>query len=114
MLMYKYVCILVISIIFSNNSIQNEEQKNKFDWKLNLIPFVGQIKNDQYIKGGILASLQAYSFYKFSNYNESNQIAKRNTYAWWMLGLYFYGIIDAYVDHSLKSFPKNYKNEVSK
>ena len=111
MLMYKYVYILVISIIFSNNSIQNEEQKNKFDWKLNLFPFVGQIKNDQYIKGGIVASLHVYSFYKFSNYNESNQIAKRNTYAWWIISLYLYGVIDAYVDYSLKNFPTENKKE---
>jgi len=111
--MYKYICILIISIIFSNNSEETEQKK--FDWKLNLIPFAGQIKNEKYIKGGMLASLQGYSFYKFSDYNESNQIAKRNTYAWWILGLYFYGLIDSYVDYSLKNFPKNHKkNEVNK
>ena len=109
--MYKLIYIITFSILFANSENIKHE---KFDWKLNLIPFVGQIKNNQYIKGGMLASLQGYSFYKFSNYNESNQIAKRNTYVWWMLGLYFYGVIDAYVDYSLKSFPKNYKNEVSK
>ena len=39
-------------------------------------------------------------------YNNNEQIAKRNTYALWSLGLYFYGIIDAYVDYNLKNFPK--------
>ena len=110
--MSKYICLLVISIIFSNNSFSSEQKK--IDWKINLIPLVGQINNEKYIKAGLLASCQAYSFYKFSNFNKNDQIAKRNTYAWWMLGLYFYGVIDAYVDNNLKSFPKQKKDEVNK
>ena len=43
--------------------------------------------------------------------NNTDQIAKRNTYAWWIISLYFYGIIDAYVDYSLKNFPHENKKE---
>ncbi len=110
--MYKYMYIFIISIIFSNNSLSSDQKK--IDKRLNLIPLVGQIKNEKYIKAGLLASFQTYSFYKFSDHNKKDQIAKRNTYAWWILGLYFYGIIDAYVDSSLRSFPKQQKNEVNK
>ena len=74
-----------------------------------------EINNGKYIKGLLLTSLQGYSIYKFSDYNKNNQISKRNTYAWWILGLYFYGVIDAYVDSSLKNFPNNEKkDEVNK
>ena len=60
----------------------------------------------KYLKASILAGMQSYAIYKFIGYNNNEQIAKRNTYAWWSLGLYFYGIIDAYVDYNLKNFPK--------
>ena len=35
----------------------------------------------------------------------------RNTYAWWLQGLYFYGVVDAYVDYSLNNFPKTDQNK---
>ena len=107
--MNKYIYIFIISIIFTNDNINDKEKD--FNWKLNVIPIVGQINNQKYLKGILLGSMQAYSGYKLSNYNNSNQIGKRNTYAWWILGLYFYGIIDAYVDSNLKNFPKNNKKD---
>ena len=73
--MNKYIYLFIISIIFSNDSF-NSEQK-KIDWKINLIPLVGQINNEKYIKAGLLASCQAYSFYKFSDYSKNDQISKR-------------------------------------
>ena len=41
----------------------------------------------------------------------NDKISKRNTYAWWFLGLYFYGIIDFYVDYNLKNFPNELDNK---
>ena len=109
--MYKSIYIIIFSILLADSENIKHE---KFDWKLNLIPFVGQIKNKKYIKTAVLATLQSYSLYNFYDYNEKKQIGKRNTYAWWILGLYFYGIIDAYVDYSLKNFPKVNKQEEDK
>ena len=106
--MNKWIYFIIFSVLVADST--NTEHK-KFDLKLNLIPCVGQIKNEKYVKAGILASLQSYSVYNFSNYNKKGQIGKRNTYGWWSLGLYFYGIIDSYVDHHLKGFPSNKKQK---
>ena len=55
-----------IQIIADSENIKHE----KFDWKLNLIPFVGQIKNKKYIKTAVLATLQSYSLYNFYDYHK--------------------------------------------
>jgi hypothetical protein len=107
--MYKYLLI----VIFVFSLCLGETKAKQFNWTYNLIPTVGQLNNGKYLKAVVLGSSQVYSFSKFSHYNDSKQIPKRNTYAWWLLGLYFYGIIDAYVDYSLKNFP-NQKEEVYK
>ena len=82
------------------------------DNKINFIPIVGQIENKKYIKAVLLGSAISYSTYKYIDYSKNNKISKRNTYAWWILGLYFYGIIDAYVDGHFKNFPKK-KDEIN-
>ena len=46
------------------------------------------------------------------NYKDLNKIGMRNTYAWWIIGIYFWSILDAYVDAQLSTFP-NKKIEVS-
>jgi len=103
--MNKYIILFLLCFILPspNNS--------KFDWKTNLIPIVGQIKNKKYIKAGVLAGAQIYASNKFLIHNNKDQIAKRNTYAWWIISLYLYGIIDAYVDYNLKNFPRENKKE---
>ena len=103
--MNKYMILFLLCFVLAspNNS--------KFDWKTNLIPFIGQIKNEEYIKAGVLVGAQFYATDRFVFHNNKNQIAKRNTYAWWMISLYLYGIIDAYVDYSLKNFPSENKKE---
>ena len=103
--MNKYIILLQLCFICAS------ESKNTFDWKTNLIPIVGQIKNKKYIKAGVLASSQFYATNFFLFHNSKNQIAKRNTYAWWIISLYLYGIIDAYVDYNLKNFPSENKKE---
>ena len=103
--MNKYIILLLLCFIFAS------ENKNKFDWKTNLIPIVGQIKNKKYLKAGFLAVSQFYATDKFLSHNSKNQIAKRNTYAWWIVSLYLYGVIDAYVDYNFKNFPRENKKE---
>ncbi len=106
--MNKWIYFIMFSVLVADSTTTIHK---KFDWKLNLIPCVGQIKNEKYVKAGILASLQSYSIYKLSDYSKKEQIGKRNTYAWWSLGLYFYGIIDSYVDYHLRQFPSTKKQK---
>ena len=47
--MNKYLILFVLCFVFAS------ESNNKFDWKMNLIPIVGQIKNGKYVKAGILS-----------------------------------------------------------
>ncbi|MAR15103.1 MAG: hypothetical protein CMG21_01425 [Candidatus Marinimicrobia bacterium] len=103
--MNKYFILFLLCFVFAS------ESDNKFNWKKNLIPIIGQIKNEKYIKAGLLSGAQFYVGNKFLIHNNKNQIAKRNTYAWWIISLYLYGVIDAYVDYSLKNFPIENKKE---
>ncbi len=105
--MGKIFFIFTISLTFLfSNDLKDQEK-----WKVSLVPSVGQIKNKKYIKAGALALAQSYSIYKCLEYNQEDKIAKRNTYGWWVIGLYFYGIIDSYVDHNLKNFPNKSDNK---
>ena len=75
-------------------------------WKLAFIPSAGQIYNEDYHKAIGFWLLESYSIYKFNDYyNEENQLGKRNTYAWWIIGLYVMSILDAYIDAHLSTFP---------
>ena len=103
--MNKYFILFLLCFVFAS------ESNNKFNWKKNLIPIIGQIKNEKYIKAGLLSGAQFYVGNKFLIHNNKNQIAKRNTYARWIISLYLYGVIDAYVDYSLKNFPIENKKE---
>ena len=103
-----FVIFFSIGLIFADNNQNHNEEK----WKIDFIPIKGQIKNKKYVKAGVLALAQSYSVYKYLEYEKDGKIGKRNTYAWWALGLYFYGIIDSYVDHNFKNFPtENNKGE---
>ena len=70
-----------------------------------LIPSGGQFYNKDYHKAAGFWLLESYSIYKFNDYNKRNKLANRNTYAWWVAGLYIMSIVDAYVDAHLSTFP---------
>ena len=75
-------------------------------WKVAFIPGGGQIYNEDYGKAIGFWLLESYSIYKFKDYyNQKNQLGKRNTYAWWIIGLYVMSILDAYIDAHLSTFP---------
>ena len=48
---------------------------------------------------------------KYTTLRKQGNITKRNTWGWWVIGLYFYGILDAYVDAQLSSFPSKVKKD---
>ena len=83
-----------------------------------MIPGGGQIYNGKLVKGATVMGLEAlaikswlenskiYSDYDTGDYllRKSRYLSKRNKYAWWVIFLYFYGMIDAIVDAHLSPF----------
>ena len=80
-------------------------------------PGMGQIYNDQKIKGYSLMAAEIFSLWSFNenrkkhkNYSESDAksqdyyLRERNRFAWMAIGLYFYGILDSVVEAHLDNF----------
>ena len=42
---------------------------------------------------------------RFLELKKENRIGLRNTYAWWVFGLFAWNMLDAYVDAQLSTFP---------
>ena len=74
-------------------------------WKLGFIPGLGQLYNGKYLKsfGFVIGEYIAVS--RFDEFMKADRIGLRNTYAWWIIGLYVWNILDAYVDAQLSTFP---------
>ena len=96
-----------------------EQAKNpKIALKKSLtFPGMGQIYNDQKIKGYSLIAAEIFFFFFFNenrkkhkNYSESDAksqdyyLRERNRFAWMAIGLYFYGILDSVVEAHLDNF----------
>ena len=116
---------LFFSLLLSYNLIA---QINEADSTLNknprqaflfsLVPGGGQFYNQKYIKGSIVMGLETLAFYSwlenskiYKNYDaeeyslkQNRYLEKRNKYAWWVIFLYFYSMIDAMVDAHLSPF----------
>ena len=109
------LCYCLFSILMAQDTqIDSTKIKNpNVAWKLSLIPGMGQLYNERYVKSGAFILAGTYAYYKRSEFALSGQIGKRNTYSWWLFGLYVLGILDAYVDAQLSTFPavKNNKLE---
>ena len=83
-----------------------------------MFPGGGQVYNGRWLKGALLLSLEAaaiyqwylngdiYKKYESGNYSLSKHryLEKRNKFAWWVVFIYVYGMIDAVVDAHLNSF----------
>ena len=78
---------------------------------------MGQIYNDQKIKGYSLIAAEIFSLWsfnenrkKYKDYTETDAksqdyyLRERNRFAWIAIGLYFYGILDAVVESHLDNF----------
>ena len=83
-----------------------------------IIPGGGQIYNGRIIKGCTVMGLEIMAIQSwldnskiYSNYDsgdyllrKNRYLEKRNKYAWWVIFLYFYSMIDAMVDAHLSPF----------
>jgi hypothetical protein len=71
---------------------------------LGFIPGLGQLYNGKYLKAFGFITGEYIAVSRFNKYKKDS-IAFRNTYAWWIIGLYVWNILDAYVDAHLSTFP---------
>ena len=107
--MKRWIAILfLISISFSQEKgyIDSSKVRNPLlAWKLSTVPGLGQLYNGKYLKAIGFVAAEYTAVNRFNKYKESNHIGLRNTYAWWIFGLYIWNILDAYVDAQLSTFP---------
>tara|TARA_B100001115_G_C15667295_1_gene322047 strand:+ start:65 stop:430 length:366 start_codon:yes stop_codon:yes gene_type:complete len=98
---------MIVSFSFTQSvDVDSSKIKNpSIAWKIAFIPGFGQLYNEKYIKFATLTALQVFSIKNYTTLRSQGNITKRNTWGWWVIGLYFYGILDAYVDAQLSSFP---------
>ena len=85
---------------------------------LSAIPGAGQLYNGKLLKGSLVLALEsaAINFWFenaeiYRNYDsidkplpKNRYLEKRNKYAWWVIFIYFYSMIDAMVDAHLSPF----------
>ncbi len=79
---------------------------------LALIPGGGQLYNGKWLKALIVITANGYFFYQFQQarraYQESQEIEdleERNKFAWQLMFVYILGLMDAYIDAHLSTFP---------
>ena len=77
----------------------------KIAWKLGFIPRLGQLYNGKYLKAFGFVAAEYIVLSRFNEFKNDESIGHRNTYAWWIFGLYIWSILDAYVDAQLSTFP---------
>ena len=85
---------------------------------LSAIPGAGQLYNGKMLKGSLVLAQEAAAMYSwfenaeiYRDYDsvdkplpKNRYLEKRNKYAWWVIFIYFYSMIDAMVDAHLSPF----------
>ena len=85
---------------------------------LSVVPGGGQLSNGKLLKGSLVLALESFAIYSwlenariyrdYDNVGKSlpknRYLEKRNKYAWWVIFIYFYSMIDAIVDAHLSPF----------
>ena len=85
---------------------------------LSTVPGGGQLYNGKLLKGSLVFALESFAMYSwlenakiYRDYDTVNKslpknryLEKRNKYAWWVIFIYFYSMIDAMVDAHLIPF----------
>ena len=106
---YWVILLLTLSISISQDEgyIDSTKIRNpKIAWKLGFVPGLGQLYNGKYLKALGFVSSEYIAINRFNKFNkDNNSIGLRNTYAWWIIGLYIWNILDTYVDAQLSTFP---------
>ena len=85
---------------------------------LSAVPGGGQLYNGKLLKGSLVLTLEPFAIYSwlenariYRDYDnvdkplpKNRYLEKRNKYAWWVIFIYFYSMIDAMVDAHLSPF----------
>ncbi len=110
---------LVISQEKTDFRTKEEQQKDpKIALKKAMVfPGYGQTYNDQWWKGALILAGEVWAIYNFDQYRQDvknytpdfpysseHYISQRNRFAWIAIGLYFYSLVDAYVEAHLDNF----------
>ena len=74
-------------------------------WKLSVIPGMGQLYNGKYLKAIGFLGAEYFAVNRFIQLENNDSIGLRNTYGWWVFGLFVWNMLDAYVDAQLSTFP---------
>ena len=111
--------LLSYNLIAQINEVDSTLNKNpRQAFLFSLVPGGGQFYNQKYIKGSIVMGLETLALLSwlenskiYKNYDaeeyplkQNRYLEKRNKYAWWVIFLYFYSMIDAMVDAHLSPF----------
>ena len=111
--------LLSYNLIAQINEVDSTLIKNpRQAFLFSLVPGGGQFYNQKYIKGSLVMGLETLALYSwlenskiYKNYDseeyslrQNRYLEKRNKYAWWVIFLYFYSMIDAMVDAHLSPF----------
>ena len=105
---YWIVILIAFSIGTSQESgyIDSTKIRNPgLAWKLGVIPGMGQLYNGKYIKAIGFMSAEYFAVSRLIELKTKNRIGLRNTYGWWVFGLFVWNMLDAYVDAQLSTFP---------
>ena len=105
---YWIVVLFAFSICTSQESeyIDSTKVRNPgLAWKLGVIPGMGQIYNGEYLKAIGFIGTEYFAISQFIELENNNRIGLRNTYGWWIFGLFVWNMLDAYVDAQLSTFP---------
>ena len=105
---YWFAILFAFSISTSQEAgyIDSSKVRNpRLAWKLSAIPGLGQLYNGKYVKAIGFMSAEYFAVSRFLELKKENRIGLRNTYAWWVFGLFAWNMLDAYVDAQLSTFP---------
>jgi len=105
---YWIIILFAFSISTSQESEYLDSTKVRnpgLAWKLGVIPGMGQLYNGKYIKALGFIGAEYFAVNRFIELKNENKIGLRNTYGWWVLGIFVWNMLDAYVDAQLSTFP---------
>ena len=103
-----FITFILCICLFAQESAyidSNQVRNPTLAWKLSFFPGLGQIYNGKYGKSLAFLIGEYYAIDKFIDYKNDGKIPMRNTYAWWIFGIYVLNILDSYVDAHLSTFP---------
>ena len=116
LLLSFFLNVIVTAQVTKTDSTLIKNPKTAF--YLSAVPGGGQLYNGKLLKGSLVLALESFAIYSwlenariYRDYDnvdkplpKNRYLEKRNKYAWWVIFIYFYSMIDAMVDAHLSPF----------